>query len=74
MGTRRAFQLYIKHQLELMVDDGSVDLTREQILDVIMEIEDDPDFHDKVSEILDDVVYDLRSEGVIQEPLERDSE
>ncbi len=65
MDARRAFKLYIKHQLELMNEDGRTNLTKGQMFEVIMEIEDDPDFHDKIIEILDDFVYDMESEGAI---------
>ncbi len=65
MDGRRAFQIYIMHQLELMNEDGVADLDKGQMLEVLMEIEDDPDFHDKISEILEDVVHDMESEGAI---------
>lgn len=65
MDTRRAFQLYIMHQLELMNENGATNLNKGQMLEVIMEIEDDPFFHDKVSEILEDIVHDMESDGAI---------
>lgn len=65
MDARRGFQMYIMHQLELMNESGITNLSKGQILEVIMEIEDDPDFHDSVSEILEDVVHDIESEGAI---------
>lgn len=63
IDSRLGFQMYIKHQLEIMVEDGVVDLDKSQILEVIMEIEDDPDFHERVNEILEDVIDELESEG-----------
>jgi hypothetical protein len=59
MSPRQAFRIFIRHQLETMQEDGTTDLTAEELENFANGIEDDYDFYKAFDEFLVDFINDF---------------
>lgn len=52
IGTRGAFRIFIRYQLQTMIEDGKVDLTEEELEKFANGIEDDMIFYEELGDFL----------------------
>ena len=62
MSPREAFRIFIRHQLNVMNDEGYVDLPNEAIDKLANFIENDSSFYERLSELLTAYIEDLDSD------------
>lgn len=57
MNKREAFRIFMKHQIEFGIEEGiinSLGFGEDEIDEAIQELEDDPDFHERFAEFLEE--------------------
>ncbi|GGJ68459.1 hypothetical protein GCM10008982_17340 [Anoxybacillus voinovskiensis] len=54
---RKAFQMFMKHQLDWATEEGMLDLSDDDIEKIIFFAEDDYDFHRDFIEFIKDYLY-----------------
>lgn len=62
MSPRQAFRIFIRHQLNVMNDEGYVDLPNEAIEKFANFIENDSSFYEGLSELLTEYIEELESD------------
>ncbi|AZV43664.1 hypothetical protein BAOM_3055 [Peribacillus asahii] len=56
MNTRQAYRTFIRHQLEVMSDEGEISLSCEEIEAFVSGAEDDYDFYKQLGEFLSEYI------------------
>lgn len=59
MSTRQAFKIFIRHQLEVLVDEGKINLTAEELELIANGMEDDFTFYEQLGEFLVEFIEDF---------------
>lgn len=59
MGARQAFQIFIRHQLEVMKDDGKINLTAEELEKFANGVENDFTFYEQLADFLEEYINDF---------------
>jgi len=63
MSPRQAFRIFIRHQLETMVEDGQLDLTAEQLEHLANTMEDDHIFYKRLGDMIEEYLGDWQGYG-----------
>lgn len=59
IGTRGAFRIFIRYQLQVMVEEGKIDLTEEELEKFANGIEDDFTFYEQLGDFLTEYLEDF---------------
>jgi hypothetical protein len=59
MSTRQAFRIFIRHQLEVLKEEGKIDLSAEEIEKIANGVEDDFTFYEQLGDFLKEYIEDF---------------
>lgn len=59
IGTRGAFKIFIRYQLQTMIEEGKINLTEEEVEKFISGIEDDITFYEQLGDFLAEYLEDF---------------
>lgn len=60
LGTRAAFQIFIRHQLEVMIEEGKINFSNEEVKKFSNAIENDKFFYDSLGNFLAEYIKGYR--------------